>query len=53
MSSRQGGGAAVSETVGRVVPGELWGAFNLLSGVARSYVSKPDLLTPKVSMKQS
>ena len=38
----------VPEVLSRALPGELWGAFNVVTGIARSYVSQATRLTPKV-----
>ncbi len=49
MSGCRWEGGSSPETVGRIVPAELWGAYNLICGVTRSYVSKPRVAIAKVS----
>jgi hypothetical protein len=41
----------VPEVLSRALPGELWGAFNVVSGIAKSYVSQATQFRPQVGAK--
>lgn len=41
------------EVLSRALPGELWGAFNVVSGIAKSYVSQATRVRPQVGAIRS
>jgi len=43
----------VPEVLSRALPGELWGAFNVVSGIAKSYVSQATKIRSQVGAIRS